>query len=144
MDYKIHCFNGVPKFIQVITDRNYDHYGYNQVIFDTDWNDLHIRYDGHMVSDSSFIKKPECLSSMLAIAQKLSEPFIYVRVDLYLRPNGIYFGELTFYPAMGCIRWDPPETDLRLGGASAVSLLKGGKVAGCILLRQITNAGIFG
>ena len=115
LDYKIHCFNGVPKFVQVMTDRTYEHYGYNQAIFDTKWNNLHIKHDGHDLLDASFLKKPECLSQMLAIAKKLCEPFVYVRVDLYLRSDGIYFGELTFTPAMGTIRWDPPETDIVWG-----------------------------
>ena len=52
---------------------------------------------------------------MLGFAMKLSEPFCYVRVDLYILSDGIYFGELTFTPGAGGILWDPPETDTRWG-----------------------------
>lgn len=115
-DYKIHCFNGNPRFIQVIFDRNFSQYGYSQRIYDLQWNDLHIRYDGHEIPDSVEIEKPACLEEMLSISKKLSEPFRYVRVDLYIRPDGIYFGEMTFTPAMGAIHWEPPAVNDTWGG----------------------------
>ena len=44
---------------------------------------------------------PKKLSSMFDLAEKLSSPFDYVRVDLYHENNKIYFGELTFFPECG-------------------------------------------
>ena len=50
-------------------------------------------------------KKPEIIvmSEYEAIkyAEALSKPFPYVRVDLYIVSNKIYFGELTFSPSAG-------------------------------------------
>ncbi len=111
IDYKIHCFAGNPMFIQVIGDRDYEHNSYNQTFFDLDWNNLHVEYDGHNTSGFK-IEKPTCLKNMLEIAKKLSKPFKYVRVDLYLRSNHVYFGELTFAPAMGIVKWIPPSINM--------------------------------
>ena len=38
---------------------------------------------------------------MIVIAEKLSDGFKFLRVDLYNVKGKIYFGELTFYPAAG-------------------------------------------
>ena len=61
-------------------------------------------------------EKPAVLEEMILVAEKLSEGFPFVRVDLYL-PGGheIKFGEMTFTPSSGTCRWDPPETDLTVG-----------------------------
>ena len=39
---------------------------------------------------------------MKTLARALSEPFRYVRVDLYHYQNRPVFGELTFWPLAGC------------------------------------------
>ena len=52
---------------------------------------------------------------MLSIAKELSEGFSIVRVDLYLIENKIYFGEMTFTPLAGNIKWIPEDTDYRMG-----------------------------
>ena len=49
------------------------------------------------------------------IADRLSKPFDFVRVDLYLTPRGVRFGELTFTPAAALDNKRLPETDLRFG-----------------------------
>ena len=49
------------------------------------------------------------------IADRLSKPFDFVRVDLYLTPHGVRFGELTFTPAAALDNKRLPETDLRFG-----------------------------
>lgn len=47
------------------------------------------------------LNKPLMLDEGISIAEKLSMPFPFVRVDLYLSDNEVYFGELTFTPAAG-------------------------------------------
>lgn len=47
------------------------------------------------------VEKPEHLKQMIEIAQKLSEDFKFVRVDLYDINSKVYFGELTFSPTNG-------------------------------------------
>lgn len=41
---------------------------------------------------------------MLLVATKLSEGFIFLRVDLYSVGNKIIFGELTFFSGAGLIK----------------------------------------
>ena len=47
------------------------------------------------------VDKPSCLEKAMKIAEDLSEPFPFVRVDFYLLEDQIVFGELTFTPAAG-------------------------------------------
>ena len=61
------------------------------------------------------IPKPENLKKMLEIAKKLSEDFVFARIDLYNIQGKIYFGEITLSPNSG---FDPDitvETDLMFG-----------------------------
>lgn len=46
--------------------------------------------------------KPSCLKDMIEVAEKLSKPFPFVRVDLYNSDGKVLFGEMTFTP-MGCV-----------------------------------------
>jgi hypothetical protein len=41
------------------------------------------------------------LDSMFQIAKKLADGHPYVRIDLYLVDDKVYFGELTFTPGCG-------------------------------------------
>lgn len=92
-DYKIFCFNGVPRIIQVDSDRFTRHI---RNFYDTGWNFLD--YAVAFPNDKSKIKKkPERLDDMLEIARKLSSGFPQARIDLYHTENKIYFGEITFF-----------------------------------------------
>ncbi|WP_295157178.1 ATP-grasp fold amidoligase family protein, partial [uncultured Ruminococcus sp.] len=44
---------------------------------------------------------PECLSEMIEFAENISKKFPFVRVDLFVVDDKMYFGELTFTPAGG-------------------------------------------
>lgn len=96
VDYKIYCFNGKPKIILVTTERES---GYKRYFFDTKWNILELEKgtDGVQVN----MKKPKSLESMLYYAEKLSEPFPFVRVDFYDYNGKPILGEMTFTPAGG-------------------------------------------
>ena len=52
---------------------------------------------------------------MLSIAEKLAEPFPYVRVDFYDIKGKLYVGELTFYSGGGFTRIIPSKWDEILG-----------------------------
>ena len=52
---------------------------------------------------------------MVELAEKLSEPFPFVRVDFYNINGVIYFGELTFYPGSGYTRFLPDSADFEWG-----------------------------
>lgn len=108
-DYKIYCFNGKPKFIQTIFDRGVNT---KEDWYDTEWNLLDVSY---FSPNKKYVEKPKLLPELLAVAKKLAKDFPYVRVDLYITNNQIYFGELTFRPYGGFMKFQPESFDLELG-----------------------------
>ncbi len=109
-DYKIFCYGGHAKYIIVDVDR---YIGHKRNFYDREWNDLHITSDCPACDRE--IPRPENLDELLRVAEKLSEDFPYVRVDLYSVDGKVYFGELTFYPWSGYVQYTPDEADFRFG-----------------------------
>ena len=46
-------------------------------------------------------EKPELFDDIINISRLLSTPFEFVRIDLYIGIDGIYFSEFTFTPLNG-------------------------------------------
>lgn len=109
-DYKIFCFNGEPKFIEIDSDRYTNH---RMDFYDLNWNKMELRKRKYKNSVNS-IKEPNKLDEMLKVARILSEEFSFIRVDLYIVEENIYFGELTFTPANGTSQFYPIEKDLEI------------------------------
>lgn len=112
-DYKFFCFNGEPKFCQVIAGRES---GTTTI----DWYDKNwIHQDFHEPKNYPFSKeghtKPSCFEEMLHLASKLSVGQPFLRVDFYEIDNQIKFGELTFFPTSGMGGFDPMEWDYKFG-----------------------------
>lgn len=110
-DYKIFCFNGEPKFVEVDYDRYLNH---KLNVYDLDWNFI----DFYMTSPNDAdikIEKPQKLDEMLDLARRLAKNEIFVRVDFYSMGNEIYFGEFTYTPGSGMINFHPSEWDKKLG-----------------------------
>lgn len=108
-DYKIHCFNGNPKFILICRDR----YGEGPMIDDfytPDWSLMDVKRPGHPNSVIP-LEKPVLLEQMLSLSKILSKNIPFLRVDFYIIENKIYFGELTFFPASGMSKFEPKEWD---------------------------------
>ena len=109
-DYKIFCFGGDPKIIQVDSDRYTSH---KRDFYSVEWKLLPITTGFPSIPGG--IEKPSCLELMLELAKKLSAGKIHVRVDLYVINGNIYFGELTFYHGSGFRKFDQPEWDRAFG-----------------------------
>lgn len=109
LDYKVLCFKGEPKLIQVDKDR-FNNRTTNY--YNTNWQltNLKIGYE-----NSGAIKKPTNFDEMMRIAKILSKDFPFVRVDFYEVDGKLYFGELTFYPFNGIIHYEPNEYNYKLG-----------------------------
>lgn len=103
-DYKIHCFHGEPRLIQVIGDRDLTTHTGKEAFYDTDWKRNDLMYHTYNQYETD-IPCPDNLAEMLNIAKILSSDFIYVRVDLYDINGKIKFGEMTFTPANGIGNW---------------------------------------
>ncbi len=112
-DYKVHCFNGVPKVILVCQDR-FAESGMTEDFFDTNWNRLDAQRKKHRNSAEP-IHKPIELDKMLKLAEELSTDIPFIRVDFYVIHGRIYFGELTFFPASGFEEFIPEAFDLAMG-----------------------------
>ena len=118
-DYKFFCFNGEPKYCQVIRDR---HTKETIDFYDMDWN--HLDFVGLLpqsnIADSisnglTPVVRPKHLDEMKDICRKLSKDIPFVRVDLYVIDDKNYFGELTLYPASGMGVFAPEEWNDKLG-----------------------------
>ena len=113
IDYKIHCLNGVPQFVLIVSNRDTSkrRMSVKLDLFDTQWNCLnkYLQTSGLEVPNSGKTKCPSQLDKMLDIAKQLSQDFSFVRVDLYEVEEKIYFGELTFSPAVGAFQYFTDE-----------------------------------
>lgn len=109
-DFKFFCFNGKYKVLEWHKDRFTKH---SAAHYDENLNYLPEFYTyKHMHSDHPL---PENIKEMVEVAEKLSEDFPFVRVDLYNVGGKIYFGEMTFYPASGYFVYRPEEINTWLG-----------------------------
>lgn len=113
-DYKFHCFMGEPKYIEFIGDRIPNTHVVHVSTYSIDWKLIDIRMNEDIPYKNEY-NKPEKLSEMVTLARTLSKGFPYVRVDFYYINNEIYFGELTFTPESGIIKFTPPDVDLEWG-----------------------------
>lgn len=81
--------------------------------FDENYNHLDIKW-GYENADK-LPEKPEKFELMKALAEKLATNIPHVRVDFYQTPEGVYFGEMTFFDGSGFDRIEPIEWDYKLG-----------------------------
>lgn len=109
-DYKIFCFNGETKIIQVDLDR---FEGHKRNFYDTSWNRLDLEIEYPNVDYD--VKKPELLEEMLEVTRKLAEPFNHVRVDWYIHQNRLIFGEMTFFHGSGFEKFNSQEWEEKMG-----------------------------
>lgn len=109
-DFKVMCFGGKAKLIQVHRGRFEKH---TQDFYDTEWN----KKDIYQMCDQTNIimDKPSFLDEMLALSEQLSVNIPQLRVDWYGINDKLYFGELTFFDASGFDYFEPEEWDYTLG-----------------------------
>jgi TupA-like ATPgrasp len=111
-DYKFFVFDGRAVAVQVDVDR---HNAHRRRLYRRDWSPLDVRYGPY---DLAPVMPPiSNLARMLAVAERLGQPFDFIRVDLYHVDDIIEFGEFTPYPCGGLDRFVPPFLNLELGKA---------------------------
>ncbi len=111
-DFKFFCFNGEPKYCQVIGGRKT-----NMVIdfFDTDWNHQPFHEPKHYPFSAQIVNRPHSFQLMLELSRKLSADIPFLRVDFYEIGNHPLFGELTFFPTSGLGGFEPDKWDKVFG-----------------------------
>ena len=102
IDYKFHCCSGDIRWVQVIVDRISGKP--KEAIVDENYGRLPFHLDHKMDHAAYAPSQPASWERMRLLARTLSEPFRYVRVDLYEYRDRPIFGELTFWPLAGCYK----------------------------------------
>ena len=117
-DYKIHCFGGAAKFVQVL--------GKTNPATGTRYHEV-LSFDGTHLNPPPFARQnffptpPEGLKHLdefKTCAEVLSKNFAYVRADFYFVGGQILFGEMTFCHEAGFTPYNDIwtyERDLKLG-----------------------------
>lgn len=95
-EYKLHCFNGKVKYIQL-----YINDVMRANIYNTQWEIQPSFWSTEKAAIDFTIESPQTLNEMIHIAEIFASDFIYLRVDLYNIGNKIYFGELTLRDGAG-------------------------------------------
>lgn len=112
-DYKVMCFSGEPKLIQIHIGRYKGQH--TQDFYDIKWNKLSDLNQVGCVCSSFVAPKPLCLDEMLNCSRILSAGIPHVRVDWYVVEGQLFFGELTFFDASGYDPFIPKEKDQEIG-----------------------------
>lgn len=110
-DYKVFCFDGEPKLIQVDIDRFGQH---KQNFYDTNWNFKNVEIE-NPASKEAIVEKPEKLEEMLQLSKILTSSFPHARADFYDWDGKIIFGEITFFHHSGMGKFNPPEFEVEMG-----------------------------
>lgn len=108
LDYRLWCFGGSPRLVQVD-----NHLHSINPFYDVDWNKLHLAYRSH-AADAA-IARPAGLQEMLRVASALSAGLDFARIDLYYARGRIHVGEITLTPVAGNLRFVPSSWDAALG-----------------------------
>lgn len=110
-DYKLFCFMGEVKLIQVDFDRFQVH---KRNVYDTEWNyiPLEIKFP---TAPEVLIPRPQCLSEMIRLAEILSKGIPHVRVDCYVVNDHPLVGEMTFFHGGGMERFTPNDWNTKFG-----------------------------
>ena len=109
LDYKFFCFGGRVELVQVDVDRFTRHV---RSLYTRDFT----RIPGELVYPAGpDLTRPAAFDAAVAIAERLSREIDFVRVDLYLIGNDVYFGEMTCFPESGCGEFRPRQLDRDLG-----------------------------
>ena len=97
-DYKFFCFHGQVHCVMACTGRTAA--GANYDFYDPDWS-RKLPYSRSSILAGRHVPRPAAFEQMLEAARALSQPFPFVRVDLYSVRGRAVFGELTFSPHGG-------------------------------------------
>ena len=107
-DYKLYFADGRFICTQIIAGRHSGKKTYTY--YDEKWKKLPIVRYGTPASDE-VQEMPEKYAEMLEVGTKLAADFNFMRVDLYYVNGKVYFGELSFYPNNGFVRYQTDEMD---------------------------------
>lgn len=110
-DYKFFCFNGEPKYCQVIGGRNTTE---TIDFFDFNWNHQPFHEPRVFPHANPQPLPPQHLVQMIGLARQLAIGS-FSRIDFYDVNGQVLFGEITFFPTSGMGGFEPEEWDFKFG-----------------------------
>lgn len=112
MDFKIFVFQGIARYTKINTGRGINHMS---CFYDRDWNKQEFRSQRPL--DPADIPQPSSWQDMLEMSEKIAKALRtdFVRVDFYEIDGKLRFGETTFYPDSGFVKFNPIEMDRVFG-----------------------------
>lgn len=115
LEYEVYCFNGNPMFIQChnFNGKHINNFEFGVSFFNTNWDEAGFS----LICKRDKPCSPSHLNrkKILEFAKKLSKDFKFARVDIFEINKKLYFGEITFTPFTGDIKFCPEEYDLTFG-----------------------------
>ena len=112
-DYKVLCFGGKAKLIEVHAGRFSE--AHSQTFYDTDWKKTSISQGGKETISKVEQPRPVCFDEMIEKSEILSQGMRHARIDWYVIKNKLLFGEITLYDGSGLEPFTTYEDDLLLG-----------------------------
>lgn len=111
MDYKLFCFDGEVKIIEVDYNRFIHH---NRNLYTPEWKRMEVEIEFPSEPGKEF-QRPNGLEMAIEAAQKLSKGIPHVRVDFYIVNGHVYFGEMTFFHGSGMEKITPASFNEEMG-----------------------------
>ena len=87
-------------------------------------NDIETGLPGFFRRPDVIFEKPKNLKLMIEYSKKLSEDFVFVRVDLYNINGNIYLGEMTFAPSNLNFNLKDKSQSIKLGKLIDIKRIK--------------------
>lgn len=112
LEINVHSFYGKAQLIGITLDEIFSKTPL-YAFYDLDWNLLPMRRADYPPLKKG-IERPKRLEEIIQLTEKLTKQFDYVRVDFLLKGDEIYFGEFTFTPDAGKVRYVPPSFESQL------------------------------
>ena len=108
-DYKFFVINKRVELVQVDLDR---FTGHRRNLYNRNFDPV----EGTLIySQGAALERPPLFDQAVRIAEEASVEFDFMRIDLYLLDDAIYFGEFTNTPENGFGRFSPRSLDFYLG-----------------------------
>jgi hypothetical protein len=134
-ELKIYCFHGQPRFVQFVADRFTRH---REAFFDLSWRRMRVL--GPVEQVEGPVTRPACLDRLLRAASKLSDPFLFCRIDfLYGNGDRAWFGEVTFHHGAGLIRFEPADLERAFGSMIDLSRLDETRRLQAVAMKRLTR-----
>lgn len=113
-DYKVMCFNGEAKIVEVHENRFVEGKVHTQTFYDREWNIVPLTQVETVTVDRPS-ERPRQLDEILRLSELIAKDMYHARIDWYIEGDKIYFGEITFFDGSGFESFSTPEMERMLG-----------------------------